>query len=139
MLIFWKGKKMVEYRNDRNTMEDNDFREDYENSNNYVYRHNESCGCDCCHCKKIFMMLVLLILVFIAGIMVGNCGRCRYADNYYGDNMQFARNNTVSRPKKFHRGAQAIPSTKSPTARKSVQPYPYGQNGGFVMEIDEID
>ncbi|MBR5599233.1 MAG: hypothetical protein IKW39_04255, partial [Alphaproteobacteria bacterium] len=44
--------------------------------------HN-CCNIECYQCKKIFMALVLLILTFMAGIMVGNCSRCHYSDDYY--------------------------------------------------------
>ena len=43
-------------------------------------KDNDTTNCQCDHCKKIFMALVVLILTFMAGIMVGNCGRCRYSD-----------------------------------------------------------
>ena len=131
MLIIWKGKQMVEYRNDRDTFTSGEMRDDY--NNEYSNGH---CGCECCHCKKIFMMLVLLILVFIAGIMVGNCGRCRYSDNYYG-NMSYAQRDTFNNPKKFHRGMQQI--NPNPQAHRVNKAYPAPQAGGFIMEVDEID
>ena len=82
------------------------------------------------------MMLVLLILAFIAGIMVGNCSSCRYADNYY-DGMTYAQRNAMTPQKKFHRGMQQI--NPNPTARRINRPYAAPQAGGFVMEVDEID
>lgn len=131
MLIIWKGKQMVEYRNDRDTLAGSEMRDDYNNDYN-----NGNCGCECCHCKKIFMMLVLLILAFIAGIMVGNCSSCRYADNYY-DGMNYAQRDTLNAQRKFHRGMQQInPNTP---ARRVNRPYAAPQAGGFVMEVDEID
>ena len=131
MLIIWKGKKMVDYRNDRDTLTTNEIRDDY--NNDYTNGH---CGCECCHCKKIFMMLVLLILTFIAGIMVGHCGRGHYADNYY-DGLAYAQRDTLNTPRKFHRGMQQInPNTP---ARRANRPYVAPQTGGFVMEVDEIN
>lgn len=122
---------MVDYRNDRDTLNTNEMRDDY--NNDYTNGH---CSCECCHCKKIFMMLVLLILVFIAGIMVGNCGRCRYADNYY-DGRTYAQQDTLNTQRKFHRGMQQInPNTPS---RRANRAYPAPQAGGFIMEVDEID
>lgn len=81
--------------------------------------------CECCHCKKIFMFLVLLILSFIAGIMVGCCNR-----NYYSHippyNQQMIPPQT--HPAKFHRGAQP---SKTET--------PASQNGGFVFEVESAN
>ncbi len=111
MLIFWKGTKMIENR---------EIPEQY--------------GCECCHCKKIFMMMVVLILVFIAGIMVGNCGRCRYADNYYAP--QVAKNYKKMQHKKFHRGMHEVPSQADVNAN---QAYPDNQVGGFIIEVDQAN
>ena len=55
------------------------------NENN---KDNIHCDYECCQCKKIFMILVILILTFMAGIMVGNCGRCRYSDTFYNKHHQ---------------------------------------------------
>lgn len=96
------------------------------------------------------MLLVLLILVFMAGIMVGNCGRCRYADNYFNNragydyvNPQFARQNPQAAPKKFHRGMQQVaptPATPDQAPRNyQPQPFPNGQLGGFIIEVDQAD
>lgn len=131
MLIIWKGKHMVDYRNDRDTLNTRDARDEYDNEYG-----NGHCGCECCHCKKIFMMLVLLILAFIAGIMVGNCGRCRYADNYY-NGMSYAQQNAINNPRKFHRGMQQVAPNASP--RRANRAYTAPDAGGFIMEIDEID
>lgn len=147
MLIFWKGKQMLENRDETENR----------------YNHGDNCGCECCHCKKIFMLLVVLILVFIAGIMVGNCGRCRYADNY-DYNQHYIQLNRMHhqkiKPKKFHRGMQDISSQNAnqngyyAPAGNSVQPapqpdnypyqgsaagqpYPAGQIGGFIIEVDQ--
>lgn len=143
MLIFWR-KKMVEYRNNRTPETDNQTENDYNNLRGY--------DCECCHCKKIFMLLVLLILVFMAGIMVGNCGRCRYADNYYNkhygynfNNPQFAKQNPQIPSKKFHRGMQQVaPVPAAPTQdprnyQPQPQPFPNGQLGGFIIEVDQAD
>ena len=124
---------MVEYKNNRNALETEEIRDNY----NTEYYNNGHYECECCHCKKIFMFLVLLILVFIAGIMVGNCGRCRYADNFYYGQQQYARNNSMA-TKKYHRGMQEI--APAPTASRNVnRVYPNNQLGGFVVEIDDAD
>lgn len=123
---------MVEYKNNRNTLETDETRDNYNE-----YYNNGHYECECCHCKKIFMFLVLLILVFIAGIMVGNCGRCRYADNFYYGQQQYARNNNLA-AKKYHRGMQEV--APAPTATRNVnRTYPNNQMGGFIVEIDETD
>lgn len=122
MIIFWKGKQMTE-----NNIEPKE-----------EHTCGCGCGCECCHCKKIFMAMVVLILVFIAGIMVGNCGSYRYADAYYADfydieepntynsTVQVSKNRRPHKVKKFHRGAQEIPSPAP-----SIQ-----QTGGFVDSAD---
>lgn len=143
MLIFWR-KQMVEYKNDR------DDRNNTENRNNDDYRNH--CDCECCHCKKIFMLLVLLILVFMAGIMVGNCGRCRYADHRnnaynYGYNQQISHNNPQKKAKKIHRGMQPVTApTNIPANIHSPTPYqpnpdtiPAEQMGGFIIEVDQAE
>lgn len=126
MFIFWKGKTMVDYRDDNakygneETNRENGYGENKYGENG----HNgcgSNCGCECCQCKRIFMMLVVLILVFIAGIMVGNCGRCRYADNYYYGPMFARRHNNMSKPKKFHRGMQEIAPTADNVAAKTAR------------------
>ena len=126
MFIFWKGKTMVDYRDDNakygneETNRENGYGENKYGENG----HNgcgSNCGCECCQCKRIFMMLVVLILVFIAGIMVGNCGRCRYADNYYYGPMFARHHNNMSKPKKFHRGMQEIAPTADNVAAKNRQ------------------
>lgn len=125
MFIFWKGKTMVDYRDDNakygneETNRENGYGENKYGENG----HNgcgSNCGCECCQCKRIFMMLVVLILVFIAGIMVGNCGRCRYADNYYYGPMFARHHNNMSKPKKFHRGMQEIAPTADNIAAKKT-------------------
>ncbi len=85
--------------------------------------------CECCYCKKIFMGLVILILTFMAGIMVGNCGRCHYSDNYYQNHYHHKKN----KHKKLHKGMHQMPI---PTQN---QTYPDNQAGGFVIEIDETN
>ncbi|MCM1322680.1 MAG: hypothetical protein NC218_00665 [Acetobacter sp.] len=131
MLIIWKGKQMVDYRNERDTLTTGDVRDDYSTTYN-----NGHYDCECCHCKKIFMMLVLLILAFIAGIMVGSCAHGRYADNYY-DGMTYAQREALNNPRRFHRGMQQI--TPNTPARRANRAYTAPQAGGFVMEVDEID
>lgn len=124
---------MVEYRNTRGNIDTDETDDEYTNE----YYSNLRYDCECCHCKKIFMILVLLILVFIAGIMVGNCGRCRYADNFYYGQQQYTRANNIP-AKKYHRGMQEIAPNPSVT-RNTNAVIPNNQLGGFIVEIDEID
>lgn len=91
--------------------------------------NNQCYHTDCCQCKKLFMTLVVLILTFMAGIMVGNCGKCRYSDYYY-NNQSFAKHHH-SKPKKMHRGMHHI---QPHTATQAPQ---NNQTGGFVIEIDQ--
>lgn len=105
-----------------NTLKENDDNQ----ANNNAY-------CECCQCKKIFMMLVLLILVFMAGIMVGNCGRCHYSDNYYQyTTNQFPPNH---KKQKLHRGMHQIPSSQNDnlaTQNPQIQ-----EIGGFIIEVEQ--
>ena len=94
-----------------------------ENQNNDT--HN-CCTLECCICKKIFMTLVVLILTFMAGIMVGNSGRCHYSDHYYKQKSSTPHNHKA---KKFHKGMHQIPNSTP-----SSQP-----QEGFIVEIDEIN
>lgn len=89
------------------------------NHNNYTF------DCECCHCKKFFMAFVILILTFMAGIMVGNNGRCHYSDTYYAKNSSSPYN----QKKKFHRGLHLIPPTTNTNSPD--------QAGGFIIEIDQ--
>lgn len=123
MIKFWR-KNMADYKNDRDLRDNKDYR------NDYGCAHD----CECCHCKKIFMMLVLLILVFMAGIMVGNCGRCRYADNYYANSWMHKHKH--DKAKKFHRGMHELNPNMVKNNNQSV---PVEQTGGFVVEIDQAN
>ena len=109
MYIFWR-KKMVYNENNKD---------------------NIHCDYECCQCKKIFMILVILILTFMAGIMVGNCGRCRYSDTFYNKHHQLKNHNN----KKFHRGMHKLPE-QAPNENTS---YPNNQTGGFLIEIDQTN
>jgi hypothetical protein len=112
MLTLWR-KNMVENKNTASASE-----------NTEAGTH---CDCECCQCKKIFMMLVVLILVFMAGIMVGNCGRCHYSEhNAY--NPQIAAQKPLPKPKKFHRGMQPLPATAPQNEPESY--------GGFIVEVE---
>ena len=53
--------------------------------------------------------------------MVGNCGRCRYADNYYYGPMFARHHSNMSKPKKFHRGMQEIAPIADNVAAKNRQ------------------
>lgn len=93
------------------------------------------CYCECCHCKKIFMLLVLLILAFIAGIMVGNC-RSTYPSymHYYTPQMMPAH---IIKAKQLHRGALQK-KTKPDNANAAATPNePAAQIGGYIIEIDQ--
>lgn len=108
MKPFWR-KVMIYSENDKNNIQ-------------------ETHDCECYQCKKIFMALVILILTFMAGIMVGNCGRCHYSDNYYKNYFQ---DHNKSKVKKLHKGMHQIPT---PTQNIII---PDNQAGGFVIEVDE--
>ena len=110
----------------RNKMANTSKDDDYNSNNNDIY-------CECCHCKKIFMMLVLLILVFMAGIMVGNCGRCHYSDNYYDYESKIYHKH--HKKNKLHRGMHQIPT--SPNDNMVNQTTPVQEVGGFIVEIEQ--
>ena len=111
MQILWR-KKMVYYDSNKDNNNDN---------NNY---HHD---CECYHCKKIFMVLVLLILTFMAGIMVGNCGRCRYSDYYYNNQAKMLKHHHKKHTK-MHRGMHQVPQNVNT---------PNGQVEGFIIEVDQ--
>lgn len=91
-------------------------------------KENESgCYCECCHCKKIFMLLVLLMLAFITGIMVGNCQSTYIYPDIYS--YQSASQPTQIKIKKFHRGA----SQNNSTTNTTNQAVPNAQLGGFIV------
>jgi len=84
---------------------------------------NKECeheSCECCHCKKIFMLLVLMILSFIAGIMVGNCST-KYPYDFYHYNHHFVHN--------------PHPIPKSNAAQQNAQPSSSAEAEGFVIEV----
>lgn len=91
--------------------------------------------CECCHCKKIFMFLVLLLLSFIAGIMVGNCQSTTYSyiPPYYMQNA--AMHSSSMKQKKYHRGLQQIEHQNN----SNKQQQPNAQMGGFIVEVEQGD
>ena len=88
-------------------------------------KDNDTTTCQCDHCKKIFMALVVLILTFMAGIMVGNCGRCRYSDYYY--NNQPLKHHS-KKTQKMHRGMHNIPQN-TPSTNNQIE--------GFIIEVEQ--
>lgn len=111
---------MVDFKSDRTNQE---------NNNNYPY---STYDCECCHCKKIFMMLVLLILTFMAGIMVGNCvSKNRFYDYMY--NPYTMQQYNPMRIKKMHRGMHNVnPNIVQNSKSQTDEPV-----GGFIVEIDQ--
>ncbi len=99
------------------------------NDSNKEIQNNQCNYNDCCQCKKIFMILVILILTFMSGIMVGNCGRCRYSDYYY-NYPYFAKKHHI-KPQKMHRGMHSIPTNATPNTPQG------NQLEGFIIEIDQ--
>lgn len=99
--------------------------ENDENESNYY--------CECCHCKKVFMLLVVLILAFMAGIMVGCCKSQTYPAEIYHYNHAMSPAHQPIPGKKFHRGAQQIPANGNPTAPGAANGVPLG---GFIIETD---
>jgi len=91
-------------------------------------KQNETgCCCECCHCKKIFMFLVLLFFAFIAGIMVGNCQSTYIYPDMYG--YETIPQPTQIKIKKFHRGA----SKNQSETNNMNQSVPNAQLGGFIV------
>ncbi len=111
-----------------------------------VKEYSNHCCCECCPCKKIFMHIVMLLLAFIAGIMVGNCRPCYYPNNtYYA--MPSPKHLNKIKKHKLHRGmhqveasptsTSAATSTQSMQQAPSVDFYPDSQIGGFLIEVDQ--
>lgn len=109
MLIFKKGNKMTEH-----------------------HEENSSCNCECCHCKKIFMAAVIVILAFIAGIMVGNCRQQYYTATPYQINPHFVKH------RMHHRGNPQ--STNSPApSQMPAQSDANAQFGGYIIEVEQAN
>lgn len=91
--------------------------------------------CECCHCKKIFMFLVLLLLAFIAGIMVGHCQSMPYGYHqpHHAQFIPIHKKQQI-KPKKIHHHLQQMNS--QPSLNEDEQPEQNSQMGGFVVEID---
>ncbi len=125
MITFWR-KQMVEYKNTKN-------------NNDNITSNNETpytqYDCECCHCKKIFMMLVLLILTFMAGIMVGNCTNRYYIDSYpYGPYM--AKQYKHMKHKKLHKGMHEV----NPNTAQQTTPDLQNQAvEGYIIEINQAN
>ena len=124
MITFWR-KQMVENKSKNNNDTTNIDKE-------YSYSQYD---CECCHCKKIFMMLVLLILTFMAGIMVGNCTSRPYIDSYpYGPYL--AKQYKHMKHKKFHKGMHEI----TPNTAQQQTPDMQGQAiEGYIVEINQAN
>ena len=117
---------MAEYKNNR-TNNDN-----MQNNNDYPYSQYE---CECCHCKKIFMMLVLLILTFMAGIMVGNCTSRPYMTSYpYGPHL--VKQYEHMKHKKFHKGMHEVAPN---TAQQNTPDMPNQAVEGYIVEINQTN
>ena len=114
MSTFWKGKTMLDSPD-----------------------KEIQCDCECCHCKKIFMLLVLLLLSFIAGIMVGNCQTRYDTGMYYYTTLPVQQNTTQGRVRRFHRGAQ--PGNSGYNTGSNAQSVPNAQIGGFIVEVDQTN
>lgn len=125
MITFWR-KQMAEYKSNR-TNNDN-----MHNNNDYPYSQYE---CECCHCKKIFMMLVLLILTFMAGIMVGNCTSRPYMTSYpYGPHL--VKQYEHMKHKKFHKGIHEVAPN---TAQQNTPDMPNQAVEGYIVEINQTN
>lgn len=99
------------------------------------YQENNDCCSDCCQCKKIFMLLVLIILAFIAGIMVGHCNSVPYAYMVGPDTYSFAKGSSMKNVSNFHRGQ--MQNHSQPMMQNGAQALPNAQMGGFVLEVNQ--
>ena len=98
--------------------------------------HSNICCYECCHCKKMFMLIVILLLAFIAGIMVGNCRPYYTTGNYYYAMHPQKRLNKIKKHK-LHRGMHEV----APTQSQTPQPQPTSSTpdtplNGFIIEVD---
>ena len=107
MSIFKKGNKMTEH-----------------------HEENTSCNCECCHCKKIFMVTVIVILAFIAGIMVGNCRQQYYSAMPYPIKSHFVKH------KMHHRGNIQSSDTVQPNTAEAAT---NAELGGYIIEVEQAD
>ena len=90
-----------------------------EHSNNMT-----ECNCECCHCKKIFMLVVLLILSFMAGIMVGSCSKNYHPHIYQGRNHYIVHTKPIASQQPIN-----APSNSNPINSDE-------QMEGFVLEVE---
>jgi hypothetical protein len=95
------------------------------------HEEHPSCCCDCCHCKKIFMGIVVLILAFIAGIMVGNCRQQYYIDMPYITAPHLAKHQMSQQNGKS--ANQPAPTSAAPDANTSAQ------LGGYIIEVEQAN
>ena len=107
MLIFKKGNKMTENREEP-----------------------QSCCCECCHCKKIFMAMVVILLAFIAGIMVGNCRQQSFANKPYQITPHIVQH------KIYHRGKKQSSNTAQPNPTSAATDT---ELGGYVIEVEQAN
>ena len=85
--------------------------------------------------KKIFMMLVLLILTFMAGIMVGNCTSRPYMTSYpYGPHL--VKQYEHMKHKKFHKGMHEVAPN---TAQQNTPDMPNQAVEGYIVEINQTN
>ena len=117
---------MVDYKDDDTKYENEETNRKNEYSENRRRGCDSNYDCECCQCKRIFMMLVVLILVFITGIMVGNCRHCHYSDNYYYSPRFTQHHGNKSKSQKFHRGMQKISPAADNTITQNRQEKPSG-------------
>ena len=95
------------------------------------HEEHPSCCCDCCHCKKIFMGVVVLILAFIAGIMVGNCRQQYYIDMPYIATPQLVKHQM------YHRGNNPHTSNMPQPAPSASKADTNAQLGGYIIEVEQ--
>ena len=120
---------MVDYKNSHSDTP--------ENENKTECQNTHACCCRCCHCKKIFMLIVILLLCFMAGIMVGRCNGCCYTHAYMHKTYKNVPAHHQIKKQKLQRGMHQIqPETGlAPVQPAPLPPYPDGAAGGFMIEV----
>lgn len=94
------------------------------------------CSCGCCHCKRIFMLVIVLLLAFMAGIMVGSCRPCHYPNNYYSTAHASKHFNKIKKHK-LHRGMHQVESTtNAPQQPNDAEMNTTPQIEGYIIEVD---
>lgn len=99
------------------------------------HEEQQACCCECCHCKKIFMAMVIIILAFITGIMVGSCRQQYVIDMPYYANPHFVQHKMMKHPQSMQKQPSTNPTTQPSPASTDAN----AQFGGYIIEVEQAN